>query len=158
MNKTGTLIFCFIIGILACSGGYVWGDETFNRSPESIKTWAVFYAPDAPTKILQEFDLVVLDPGNQTNPKRKPDGHPIYLGYVSIGEAEEERAHFAKIKGASFLVDKNPDWGSWYVDVRSDQWQRFLLDEVIPEIFKQGFDGLFMDTLDTAAHLEKYTD
>lgn len=157
MKKTGTFLLGVIIGMLSCFG-QVWGDESSAGMTRSIKTWAVYYAPDEPTDILRKFDLVVLDMNNKPDLVRTPGGRPIYLGYVSIGEAEEERAHFAGIKGAPFLVDKNPDWGSWYVDVRSEQWQRFLLDEVIPEIFKQGFDGLFLDTLDTAAHLEKYTD
>ena len=157
MSKTGILLFSAIIGMLACSG-QVWGDDTSVRITTPINTWAVYYSSDAPMDILKKFDLVVLDSGCEPGLIREANGRPIYLGYVSIGEAEESRAHFAEIQCAPFLVDKNPDWDSWYVDVRSEQWRRFLLDRVIPEVLAKGFDGLFLDTLDTAPHLEKYVD
>ena len=157
MSKTGTCLLSAIICVLAYSI-QVWGNDGSDRITAPINTWAVYYSSDAPMDILKKFDLVVLDSGCQTDLIRESDGRPIYLGYVSIGEAEEGRAHFPEIKGAPFLVDKNPDWDSWYVDVRSEQWQRLLLDRVIPEIFQKGFNGIFLDTLDTAAHLEKYVD
>jgi uncharacterized protein (TIGR01370 family) len=54
------------------------------------------------------------------------------------------------------LLSENPRWpGSFLVDLRSPSWTRLLLDRVIPSILDQGFDGLFLDTLDDAAHLER---
>ena len=39
------------------------------------------------------------------------------------------------------------------VDVRNPEWKEIIIQDVIPRILKAGFDGLFLDTIDTAAHL-----
>lgn len=40
------------------------------------------------------------------------------------------------------------------MDIRSLEWQELLISEVIPKIFSKGYQGLFLDTLDTAEYLE----
>jgi uncharacterized protein (TIGR01370 family) len=56
------------------------------------------------------------------------------------------------------LVGRNEDWNADFVDIRSRAWQGLLLEKVIPKILEQGFDGLFLDTLDSAVYLEQYKD
>jgi hypothetical protein len=41
------------------------------------------------------------------------------------------------------------------VDVRSDVWRNLLLKEIIPSILKNGYQGIFLDTLDSAEALER---
>ena len=41
------------------------------------------------------------------------------------------------------------------VDVRSDVWRNLLLNDIIPSILKNGYQGIFLDTLDSAEALER---
>lgn len=110
------------------------------------------FAPDR--RQLQNFDMAILD----------PDAHPdltlfkkktLLIAYVSVGEAEDYRFYWEGIKDAAFVVGENPDWkGNFYVDVRSLEWQQLIVEQVIPRLQQAGFQGVFLDTLDTAEFLE----
>jgi uncharacterized protein (TIGR01370 family) len=41
------------------------------------------------------------------------------------------------------------------VDVRDRHWQEILLGQEIPRLLELGFDGLMLDTIDTAPYLEE---
>ena len=77
------------------------------------------------------------------------------LAYVSLGQAEEHRHYFAKARNQGVLLHEDPRWpGARFVDVRNFRWTDLLLNERIPGIVAEGFDGLFLDTLDAAMGLE----
>lgn len=53
------------------------------------------------------------------------------------------------------MLDENCHWpGSFFVDVRSRAWQDIMLNEIVPGVMQQGFNGVFFDTLDNPVHLE----
>ncbi|MDR4498528.1 MAG: endo alpha-1,4 polygalactosaminidase [Candidatus Scalindua sp.] len=47
------------------------------------------------------------------------------------------------------LPDRNPVWGSYYVNANSNAWHDYILQTLIPEISPGGIRGLFLDTIDT---------
>ena len=51
--------------------------------------------------------------------------------------------------GSSWLVGKNPAWSSAVLDLRNPDVRTFLLDNLIDPAFKRGFQGVFLDTLDS---------
>ena len=105
-------------------------------------------------KELLRYDMAILDPDNHPEID-KAKGKTILIAYVSIGEAEDYRAYWEEIKGAEWVIDENPDWkGNYYVDVRSSDWQNTIMGKVIPAAIEKGFDGIFMDTIDTSSVLE----
>lgn len=116
--------------------------------------WIVYYGETLKDRDLKGVDLAILDP-NALTPSSFQSSKTAFIGYVSIGEAEPHRYYWPMVSSAKFLVEKNPIWGSWLVDVRSPEWQKLLLETVIPNIFAKGYDGLFLDTVDTAAYLEE---
>ena len=78
------------------------------------------------------------------------------LSYLSVGEADPRRGYWSEVQGASFLVEPDPSWpGSVRVDLRDPNWQRILLQQEIPLLLGRGFDGLMLDTIDTAPYLER---
>jgi uncharacterized protein (TIGR01370 family) len=80
----------------------------------------------------------------------------IRLGYLSIGEADVHRGYWQAVVGQPFLVEPNPNWpGNVRVDVRDERWRRILLTQEIPHLVSLGFDGLFLDTIDTPEYLER---
>ncbi len=80
----------------------------------------------------------------------------IRLGYLSIGEADIHRGYWQSVVGRPYLVEPNPNWsGNVRVDVRDEHWRKILLTQEIPHLVSLGFDGLFLDTIDTPEYLER---
>lgn len=118
--------------------------------------WVVYYSDQAAAPEFQKFSLVVVDADH--HPPLEPlkrQGKTV-LGYISIGEVENNRAHFAAVRGEGILLQENANWkGSYFVDVRDPRWAARVLNQLIPQILRSGFSGVFLDTLDNAAHLER---
>lgn len=114
--------------------------------------WMVYYGRDLESKILKKIDLVVLDPDQVPSP---PPGRTKKIGYLSLGEAEDYRSYWTHIP-SQVLVESNPQWpGAHRIDMRQSAWQDLVLNELIPQILAKGFEGVFLDTVDTAAYLEE---
>jgi endo-alpha-1,4-polygalactosaminidase (GH114 family) len=79
----------------------------------------------------------------------------LRLGYLSVGEADPHKTYWSAIRDRPFLVETNPNWpDNMRVDIRDVGWQRRLLDEEVPRLLGRGFEGLMLDTIDTAPYLE----
>lgn len=124
-----------------------------RESSRQLK-WMVCYSSQIPSSSLDKVSLAILEPDNYTPPlgdhlKTK------YIGYLSLGEINKNRSYSEAITKDT-IVEANPDWPDAYrVDPRSETWQKLLLYKMIPEILKKGYDGLFLDTIDTASYLEE---
>ena len=119
------------------------------------KTWVCYYGREAPPEALQNYGVVVVDsayPGQVAALKAK---HALALAYVSLGELNTQRAQFAAAQAAGMLLVENPNWpGAWMVDVRDKRWHAMVIDQQAQPLVAQGYDGLFLDTVDSALHLE----
>jgi uncharacterized protein (TIGR01370 family) len=118
--------------------------------------WAVYYSDRAGIEALLGYDLLILD--SDTHPHLQPllARNKTILGYLSLGEAEDFRSYFAEVKADGILLDENQNWkGSHLVDLRDERWVRRIVHQIIPDIVRQGFNGLFLDTLDNAVELER---
>lgn len=124
-----------------------------RRHKKDIRTWLCYYGNTLGPEAYTQFDLVVLDGRYHPPLAHGISGRPVLLGYVSIGEVEEEGHLWPYVKQEKFLVKKNEFWNSWVVDVRHPSWQRLLEEFIIPSIIDQGFDGLFLDTIDSSLGL-----
>lgn len=133
---------------------------TSREKLSKIKSWFILlgYDPartEVPNETVSKFEMAILD----------PDSHPplsplrekmILLSYLSLGEASTYRSYWDRIKDKPWVLHENKDWkDSYRVDVRSEEWGTIVLDEAIPGILEQGFQGLMLDTLDAAAFLEE---
>jgi len=118
--------------------------------------WLVFYHQALGKAAFQQYDLLVLDSSYNLPFNFAVDDDITVLGYISLGEVEDYRPHFSEVKEEGILFHENENWkGSYYVDVRDPKWARRVIEELIPQILHRGFDGLFIDTLDNPAHLER---
>jgi len=80
----------------------------------------------------------------------------MLLGYVSVGEVESHRSFFTDVQAEGILLQENQNWkGSYFVDLRDKRWPKRMLEQIIPKVIGQGFNGLFLDTLDNAIELER---
>ncbi|WP_121009231.1 endo alpha-1,4 polygalactosaminidase [Hydrogenivirga caldilitoris] len=69
------------------------------------------------------------------------------IGYISVGEIEKFRNYYEDIK--KYAIGKNPVWDSYIADLRKEGYVNYILDVVAKRIADSGFDGFFLDTLDS---------
>jgi uncharacterized protein (TIGR01370 family) len=73
------------------------------------------------------------------------------IAYLNIGEAEEYRWYYSEINHA-WLLGKNPNWERhFYIDVNNADWQKLVLDRILPRIFRSEYAGVFLDMIDIAS-------
>jgi cysteinyl-tRNA synthetase len=116
------------------------------------------------------FDLVVMDyssdgseDGEWTAAQidglrdRGGDQPKIVLAYLSIGEAEDYRWYWQpdwEPGNPDWLGDENPDWpGNYLVRFWDPEWQAIVF-AYLDKIIAQGFDGVYLDKLDSCWDLE----
>lgn len=139
----------FLLGLLLCFSYLVYWQIT----PRLLR-WIVFYGDDFSGVNWRTIDLAIVDPSHFT-PSEISSSRTKFFAYLSIGEAEEYRDYWPLVRDQPFLIEKNPEWpGSHRVDIRSADWQSLLLTQLIPSLVRQGYHGLFLDTVDTASYLE----
>lgn len=137
------------------------------RRPQGpFKNYACYYGYGRLDE-LAAYDLVVLQPWAYNPPDiaaLKTRG-PTVLAYLSAGEDDELRRDDGRgpggyapwyldqftgpglqTPGADGRPDQNAEWNSYFVDPSHRRWRRFLKRRV-NVLRKQGFDGLFLDTV-----------
>jgi len=146
----------FLIGVMMFFG--CAGKKKLTRKAEldDINSWVCVYSSDAQVDEIRKFDLAVLDSDSHPDLAELKESDTLLIGYVSIGEVGDYRWYWNDIKGKPWILDKNPNWDSYMIDVRSDEWHTLLIERIIPKILAKGFDGIFLDTIDNAEYLQRY--
>lgn len=117
--------------------------------------WAVDYGADTDPAVARQFDLLVLEPDHAraVAPLRGPSS--VVLGYISLGEVEQNRPYAADLRKAGVLRAANPNWpDARMIDLRKPEWSALVTGQLVPEILAKGYDGIFLDTLDNAEAME----
>jgi uncharacterized protein (TIGR01370 family) len=144
-----TAVFCGVLLVFSTLLGFV------RAQPPSFR-WAVYYADTAPPEAFTPFDMVVFDSDRHPDigPLRARKG--LAIGYLSVGEVHRTRGYFDEVAKQGLLLDENPNWpGAFAVDIRDPRWHARVLGELVPAILARGFDGVFLDTVDTGTDLER---
>jgi len=141
----------FGLCLLSALAAAVPAAVAFETPP--IRNWLCYYGGTYGPEVYTRFDLVVLDGRYHPPLERLTAGRPILLGYVSVGEVDIDGPGWETARGQPYLVRENRFWSSWVVDVRDPRWQSLLLEKLVPQVLLEGFDGLFLDTFDSALAL-----
>lgn len=149
------ILLCLILPASGCShSSSITGGELAE-----VRRWFILldYEPGYEREFLRAapaYEMVILDPDFHPPLDKMPEGM-IRIAYVSVGEAEDYRFYWKEARDETWIIRENPNWnGNFYVDIRSSDWRNLLLEEILPRIIAEGFDGIMMDTLDTADVLE----
>lgn len=143
---TSTLKLLGMLATVLLSLGAVAGPV--KSGPASVAFW---YAEQPPLGELAQFDWVVFEPAHLT-PKDVSfvvAQGSLPFAYLSIGELNDHLA-----QSSPGLLDnsadqiRNPGWNSHVMDLTSAGWQEHILGQV-GEFAKQGYAGVFLDTLDS---------
>ncbi|MCD6460040.1 endo alpha-1,4 polygalactosaminidase [bacterium] len=117
--------------------------------------WICFYGEVKGGHDFFKYKLAVLEPENVNDLDKIKSQGTVCIAYVSLGEAEDYRWYWDELKDKDFILEQNPDWeGNYYIDPRSEQWKHYFVYRIIPKVLKDGYDGIFLDTIDTAEYLE----
>ena len=143
-----------IITILFLAVAIVTAFLFFSRKSER---WVVYYTETLPAQSFAKFDLIVFDRDSHPPLHSLIDGKKTILGYISLGEAETYRKNFEELKALGLILDTDSAWkGNPIIDTRNPQWHSYVLDNIIPSILAQGFDGIMIDTVDSIIWLENH--
>ncbi|MBF0421476.1 MAG: endo alpha-1,4 polygalactosaminidase [Magnetococcales bacterium] len=143
------LLFNLVPSIMSLMLAFSW------PSHAQANSWVAYYSDSEPETRFESFRLIVFDTMFHPPLQRLKERGKTILGYLSLGEVENHRRHFAWAKEKNLLLMENKNWpGSYFVDVRNPQWTEMILEAVMPEILQQGFRGIFVDTMDNPGYLE----
>ncbi|HEX2824787.1 MAG TPA: endo alpha-1,4 polygalactosaminidase [Burkholderiales bacterium] len=115
---------------------------------------AFFYGPNPPWDELRAFDVVVVEPEYAPDPRAYSAGNTQVFAYVSMGEVERTRP-YAKDLPPEWIPGANEPWNSVVIDQTQARWPRFLIDRIIAPLWKAGYRGFFLDTLDSFQLISK---
>ncbi len=110
---------------------------------------AFYYGANLPVNALSQFDRLIVEPDNVKpgeHRELKRNGSATFA-YLSVGEVGPHRGWFDQLSEEA-TFGTNQDWNSKVMDLASAEWQRFLLQRV-SELVSRGYDGLFLDTMDS---------
>ncbi len=127
----------------------------FASGQKPIKSFAIYYGFEAPASSFKDFDLVVLESSNTSIVKELKKSGKTVLAYLSIGEVNKSRDYFEYLKEKGLLLEENPNWpDAFLIDIRNPEWENCIVSRILPDILDSGFDGIFIDTLDSSLDKE----
>ncbi|MDY6840517.1 MAG: endo alpha-1,4 polygalactosaminidase [Pseudomonadota bacterium] len=123
---------------------------TANASSRLPHNVAFYYGQEAPIGALYAYDWIVLQQDQTTNSRLDllKRGGTRPLSYISIGEIAKSHRFFSEVP-SQWKLDSNTAWKSVVLDLRQPEVRKFILNRLIAPAFERGFEGLFMDTLDS---------
>ena len=123
------------------------------KQPQSI---AFYYQHVDSVRELLVYDRVVLTPSAITTRQLKQlkAGGVSPLAYLSVGELHHENVTKAF---EQYIVSRNEDWNSAIMNMEAEFWRDYLINKTI-EYKNKGFEGVFLDTLDSYKIANKDTE
>ncbi len=116
----------------------------------------VNYSSKPDPQDLTTFDLCILDPGAEADLK---PGHTLghtFLAYISTVEVRAgSPMEKAALKRKLPTAGSNAAWGTQLLDITAPGWMQMIVDDLARDAVAKGFDGFFLDTLDSAELLTK---
>ncbi|PSW15956.1 RNA-binding protein [Photobacterium rosenbergii] len=126
------------------------------NSVQASQSIAFYYNSIDSVRELVNYDRVVVTPtlisDKQIDTLHKAD--TLVFAYLSIGEYDGKILP-EKLQGLSPLI--NPNWASHVMDLSTDAWQQYLIEQATA-LSERGFNGIFLDTLDSYTLFAKSPD
>lgn len=116
-----------------------------------IGSYSVYYGTSpAEVNKLTNFDLAIVQPSTLKAAQLKTlhDAGTRAVAYMSIGELDKGSPYTSRVK-KEWILGENKNWGSQFINASEAGWQDIILEQA-DKLIKAGYDGFFLDTLDTA--------
>ncbi len=125
-------------------------NQTAHQRMKDIHNYIVYYG-NGRAEELARYDLAIIQPDTLTGDELaqlKAKGTMV-VAYLSIGEVEPGRPWYSDGRvDQAWILGQNENWGSYYVDAEQAGWQSLMVT-LAGDYLRQGFDGIFLDTMDT---------
>jgi polysaccharide biosynthesis protein PelA len=144
-----------LLGIISCAPSLLRAAQLSEKPKKSQTPFLVYYGASTDLAI-GAFALAALDSDLNLAPLDRFRRDATYLGYLSLSEVHSGRPYFAELAAEGLLAEANANWpDARFIDLRHENWRRRVVKDLVPGILQKGFDGVFLDTLDSAEFLEK---
>lgn len=105
---------------------------------------------------LLAYDLCIISPDATADLKAGQKLGNRYIAYLSLVEVAPTASYREDLEASGIpTLAENTDWGSSLIDIADSRWQKFVLEKLARPADEKGFDGFFLDTIDSIAILEK---
>jgi uncharacterized protein (TIGR01370 family) len=121
----------------------------------SVRSYVVYYGAGR-LDDLARFDLAIIDPSTLTPTEvgELEARGTLVVGYLSVGEISPNDPWITDgTVPRSWILGRNRNWGSLFVDAGQQGWRDLMTAET-GKLLDYGFDGVFLDTVDTATDVE----
>lgn len=132
------------------------GGNTASRPIRSrmglVQDYMVYYGTGRAAE-LARYDLIIVQPETLTSAELEQvhAAGTLAVAYLSVGEVEPNRAWFTDGRAdPRWILGKNENWGSYFIDANQAGWQKLMVD-LTADFIAQGYDGVFLDTVDTVS-------
>ncbi|MFQ5647565.1 MAG: endo alpha-1,4 polygalactosaminidase, partial [bacterium] len=118
--------------------------------PDHPISWVCYYGENSPDLSFDQYKLAVLEPDHHIPIKPLLSRGTKVLAYLSLGEIGNYRSYFKKAKEKGLLLKPVEHWeGSYAVKFSAPGWTEMLTEKLIPNLLREGYSGLFFDTVDS---------
>ena len=125
----------------------------------NVREYVTYYGRDpAQIEDLGRLDLGIVQPLLTSDQRQRLQTNADVAVYLSIGEIGLSNTYFVdgeEVLGQviydahpEWFLGKNPFFDAWFADANQSGWQDFVLDQA-SQLLSEGYDGLFLDTVDT---------
>ncbi|MDR1745118.1 MAG: endo alpha-1,4 polygalactosaminidase [Planctomycetota bacterium] len=143
-----------LAALFLAAGFAAHAGEAGRRRIDNTTKWLCYYGQDRRVLDVEGYDLLILESEAVGDLSPGDKKGRICVGYMSIGEVEQNRWYHPDVKDKPWVLDANPEWpDSRLVDQRSDEWRDLVVNYIAAGIVDAGYDGFILDNVDTAEEL-----
>ena len=112
----------------------------------SLPSVGFYYGGGPAPAAFRDFDWVVVDPGPRRLPRDFASRREVFA-YASMGETTPGNPRYARLPRGCVL-GRDSAWGGQIIDLARRECRHYLVRRIIDPIWKQGYRGFFLDTID----------
>lgn len=120
---------------------------------DRARNYALYYGPDR-EEDLARFDIAVVEAGDRdrASVSKIQETGALAIAYLSVMEIPPAAPETRVLKKEDFLnkdgdLIQNVEYGNYMADLRSINWTGMLLQKAGRLLIRDGYDGLFLDTI-----------
>ncbi|MCK5889607.1 MAG: endo alpha-1,4 polygalactosaminidase [Methylococcales bacterium] len=145
-STDGSIKGILIIFLCGLTAAFLWLSLPRNLLPSTL----FYYGKDIPIDHAAKFQQLIVEPANFSKKEiesLKNKGVRVYA-YLSIGEIGQFRSWRDQVD-SRWVLGENKNWQSKVMDMTNLDWHTFLIQQQAMRLWQQGYDGFFLDTIDS---------
>lgn len=150
MHAVRAIVLALVAGLLATLPGLAIAAPLPAPVHTEPLAFYVNYAARVPTAPLVAHALSIVHPSATLDLDAAHRAGNQVLAYLSVGEVAFDAPYRAEVLARRLpFAGRNPVWNSDLIDLADPRWAEFIVSQLAPAVVARGFDGFFLDTLDS---------